>query len=143
MADRSRFAALKLMQRVKQHELETHGAQLSALRAEQDQLKQQMSDLTDQAVKEASQSTTETRVYLPRYLQSVDTQRDGLNQQHDALEEQAKVVEEQLFDAFREIKTSDAGIAQVAREIARDQERAQTAQMDDATRALSRMRFTS
>ncbi|MFT6676396.1 MAG: hypothetical protein ACJAVM_002600 [Sulfitobacter sp.] len=136
MAPRDRLSALKLIGRIKQHELESIGAELSALRNAQTDLERQSSDLSQQAADEASHSTSDTRPYLPAFLKSVDIKQQALTKESEALEDQARMAEAQLFAAFRETKTNEAVLGKVAKELALDQFRAETNILDDAGRTL-------
>jgi len=136
MALRGRMAALKLIDRIKQHEMETIGVELAALREIEKALEDQSTQLRDDALREATQSTEDTRIFLPAYLASVETRQLGLaNELANATKETARA-EEELFKSFRESKTTEQVLGRVARELALEEARATTAEMDDAGRAL-------
>jgi len=136
MALRGRMAALKLIDRIKQHEMETIGVELAALREIEKALEDQSTQLRDDALREATQSTEDTRIFLPAYLASVETRQLGLaNELANATKETARA-EEELFKSFRESKTTEQVLGRVTRELALEEARATTAEMDDAGRAL-------
>lgn len=136
MPPRNRLAALKLIGRIKQHELESIGAELSALRAAQSDLDRQSADLSQRAATEASQSTADTRPYLPGYLKSVDVKQRGLEEERAKIEEQAALTEARLFTAFRETKTNETVLDRAVKEQSQEEARAEIAALDDAGRNL-------
>ena len=101
MAGRRQIAALKLINTIRQHELDAIGAQLSGLRAQQTSLTEQSAALTQRAIAEQTGSTLETQAYLPAYLSSVDRQQRGLAAEGDALSGQIDTLEDALFAQFR------------------------------------------
>lgn len=136
MAGRKRLAALELLERINRHEMETIGATLVALRASQTEIEQKKAALTDDAIREANESTVESRPYLPSYLTSVDAAQRALTEDHDRIEQDVVVTEAQLLKVFRASKTNDAVMNWISKDIAIEEDRAETARMDDATRAL-------
>lgn len=136
MAPRDRLSALKLMDRIKQHELETIGAELANLRAVQKSLDDESAALKDTAVTEARESTEHTRQFLPAYLKSVETRQNRLAEQRRVTEEDAAQAEDMLLSAFKETKTTEQVLKRVEKEIALDVSRSSAVEMDDATRSL-------
>lgn len=136
MAPRNRLAALRLIDRIKQHELETIGSELSALRGAQSTLERESAALNDQALYEAVNSTTDTRPYLPGFLKSVQQRQQDLTARIEELDAKALQVEARLMTAFRETKTNEMVTAKAARALAEEQNRAEAAQLDDAGRSL-------
>ncbi len=136
MAARGRLAALKLIERIGRHEMQSIGTRLATLRAEQSQIDAKSQALTDRTMREAAESTAETRAYLPAYLRSVQASQAAWAEDRAALEETAAQAETELYAAFRTSKTNEAVLAQVSRTIDIDAARAETAAMDDAARTL-------
>jgi len=136
MATHNRLKALRLMERITRHQMETIGAELSALRAAQSQLKAQCKQLSAASLQEAVDSTDDTRPYLPGYLRSVQTQQILWAEEQDRIEEQALLAEARLLNVFREAKTKEAVRNRVEQEVELEKERADIAKMDDAGRAL-------
>jgi hypothetical protein len=136
MALRDRIAALKLMNRSKQHEMETLGATLAGLRAAEKELEDQSALLCADALREATQSTEDTRIFLPAYLKSVETRQRSLTDERAVTAEKAALAEEKLFQSFRESKTTEQVLRRATNELALEDARAMTAEMDDAGRAL-------
>ena len=139
MAGRSRLSALKLLERINRHEMESIGATLVALRASQAEIEQKKSALTEEALREARDSTLDSRPYLPAYLTSVDTAQRQLSDAHDKIEQDVVATESKLLHVFRDAKANDAVMGRVTKEIAVEEERAETARLDDATRALHQL----
>ncbi len=136
MAGRRQIAALKLINTIRQHELDAIGAQLAGLRAQQTSLTEQSAALTQRAIAEQTGSTLETQAYLPAYLSSVDRQQRGLAAERDALSGQIDTLEDALFAQFRALKTTQTVLSKVQTEAKADADRAEQAALDDASRAL-------
>ena len=136
MAGRRQIAALKLINTIRQHELDAIGAQLSGLRAQQTSLTEQSAALTQRAIAEQTGSTLETQAYLPAYLSSVDRQQRGLAAEGDALAGQIDTLEDALFARFRALKTTQTVLSKAQTEAKADADRAEQAVLDDASRAL-------
>ena len=136
MAGRRQIAALKLINTIRQHELDAIGAQLSGLRAQQTSLTEQSAALTQRAIAEQTGSTLETQAYLPAYLSSVDRQQLGLAAEGDALSGQIDTLEDALFAQFRALKTTQTVLSKAQTEAKADADRAEQAALDDASRAL-------
>ncbi|MDF3414847.1 flagellar motor protein [Sulfitobacter sp. M57] len=136
MALKNRLAALQLIDRIKQHEMETIGAELAKLRAEEKALEDQSAELHADALREAANSTEDTRAFLPAYLNSVEVIQQGLAEDRAATAAQAAQSEEQLFAAFRETKTTEQILKRVNNDITEETARKAASQMDDADRAL-------
>ncbi|MGC1504561.1 MAG: flagellar motor protein [Sulfitobacter sp.] len=136
MALRDRLAALQLIDRIKQHEMEAIGAQLAELRATEKNLADQSAKLQDDALREAADSNEDTRIFLPAYLKSVELRQHGIAEERATASKKTALVEEKLFGAFRESKTTEQVLHRVKKEIALEDSRATASQMDDAGRAL-------
>jgi len=136
MAGRRQIAALKLINTIRQHELDAIGAQLAGLRAQQTSLTEQSAALTQRAIAEQTGSTLETQAYLPAYLSSVDRQQRGLAAEGDALSGQIDTLEDALFAQFRALKTTQTVLSKAQTEAKSDADRAEQAALDDASRAL-------
>ena len=136
MAGRRQIAALKLINTIRQHELDAIGAQLAGLRAQQTLLTEQSAALTQRAIAEQTGSTLETQAYLPAYLSSVDRQQRGLAAEGDALSGQIDTLEDALFAQFRALKTTQTVLSKAQTEAKSIADRAEQAALDDASRAL-------
>ncbi len=130
------MAALQLIKRIKQHEMKTIGASLANLRIAEKELEDQSVQLRDEALHETTQSTEDARIFLPAYLKSVETRQRGLAEERAATTKKTALIEETLFKSFRESKITEQVLKRVAKEVAMEEARAVTAEMDDAGRAL-------
>jgi chromosome segregation ATPase len=136
MAGRRQIAALRLINSIRQHELDAIGAELAGLRAQQSALTDQSAALTQRAIDEQAGSTLETQPYLPGYLSSVDRQQRGLAAEGDALNGQIGTLEDALFEQFRALKTTQTVLSKAQSGAKADADRAEQAALDDASRAL-------
>lgn len=136
MSSSRRLASLNLVHRVRAHELEAIGAELSAIRTQQAGITAEQEALTKQAHFECTNATAESYAFLSGYLKSVERRQQQLEEQSCALDEQATVFEEQLLTAFRDVKTNDAVKGQTMQEIQQGIERNEMLELDDANRAL-------
>jgi chromosome segregation ATPase len=136
MAGRRQIAALRLINSIKQHELDAIGAELAGLRAQQSALTDQSAALTQRAIDEQAGSTLETQPYLPGYLSSVDRQQRGLAAEGDSLNGQIGTLEDALFEQFRALKTTQTVLSKAQSGAKADADRAEQAALDDASRAL-------
>lgn len=139
MAPRDRLSALRLIDKIKQHEIQTIGAELASLRAAEQALEDQSTELRDAALREAMESTEDTRIFLPAYLKSVETLQADLSKERSKAAERSAIAEEKMYASFREAKTTEQVLGNVKKEIALEDARAEAAQMDDAGRALFMM----
>lgn len=136
MSSTRRLASLNLVHRVKTHTLETIGAELSALRAQQAEVAAEQSALAEQVAYEAANTTSESYAFLSGYLKSADRRQQQLTEHFAELEEQASSIEAHMLEAFRDVKTNEAVKSQTVREIKQQVERSEVQELDDANRAL-------
>ncbi len=136
MSSTRRLASLNLVHRVKTHTLETIGAELSELRAQQADITAKQSALSEQVAFEAANTTSDSYAFLSGYLQSADRRQQHLAAQLAELEDRASAIEGQLLEAFRDVKTNEAVKGQTVQEIKQHAERSEVQELDDANRAL-------
>lgn len=136
MSSTRRLASLNLVHRVKTHTLETIGAELSELRAQQADITAKQSALSEQVAFEAANTTSDSYAFLSGYLQSADRRQQHLAAQLAELENRANAIEGQLLEAFRDVKTNEAVKGQTVQEIKQHAERSEVQELDDANRAL-------
>ena len=136
MPGRDRVAALKLLERLRRHEVEVTGAKLAALRSEQAALETQRTALAATAAQEASDTTVETRPYLPGYLTSVDSQQRQWAEEQDRLDQVAAEHEASLLKSFEASKTIEIVLGRAKQEIKQDADRAEAAALDEAGRTM-------
>ena len=136
MAAKDKIKALQLVERISRHKLETLGAELAELRAQQAAIDRQKDDLVKKAREEARQSTTHTRPYLTRYLASVDDQQRIWAKELLVLEDKAAHLETKVLGAFGELKTRETIRVRAERDQAQEVDRAEASVLDDAGRTL-------
>lgn len=136
MPARDKLKALRLVERISRHQLESIGAELAGIRAEQAELDRKARALSAQASEEAVESTLDTRPYLPAYLGSVDRQQQSWSRKSAALDREAADIETRLLGAFRELKTRETVRDRAEQDVAAEAERVEVAMMDDAGRTL-------
>lgn len=136
MPGKDRVAALKLLERLRRHEVEVTGARLAALRSEQATLEAQSASLAATAAQEATSTTTDTRPYLPGYLTSVDSQQRQWAEEQDRLDQMAAEQEVALMKSFEASKTIEIVLGRALREIKQDEDRAEAAALDEAGRTM-------
>ena len=99
-------------------------------------LEDQSAKLRDDAYNEAKQSTEDTRIFLPGYLKSVETRQLGIAKELTVAAEKTASAEKELLKSFQESKTTQQVLERLSSELALEEERTITAQMDDAGRTL-------
>jgi flagellar export protein FliJ len=107
MPERRRIAALKLIGRIRQHEIDGHAARMTALRAEQARVQAQIAALDAQVDREGRVTTPETASYLASFLRAAQTRRSRLKAELRRLDTEAEAIEAELLESFREAKVND------------------------------------
>ncbi|MDF1716275.1 MAG: hypothetical protein P1U75_06330 [Antarcticimicrobium sp.] len=110
MSVQRRISALKLIQRIKQHEIDGYAARMTAIRSEQAALQDELAALQARAEKEGHVASPESAPYLASFLRAVEARRAFLNGKLDALQTRAEEIEAQLLGVYREAKTNDAAL---------------------------------
>lgn len=136
MVGQNKIKALRLVERISRHKLETLGSELGRLRALQSALDCQRTQLTERAEAEARRSTNDTRPYLSKYLTSVDDQQRVWAKEAELLQEQAAHLEADILGAFGELKTRETIRERAERHQAQEVARAETSGLDEAGRIL-------
>lgn len=127
--------ALRLIDRLRRHEMETMGVQLAALRSEQASIDARSKDLTSKAKEEAMHSTTESRAFLPDFLSAVDMQQAQWNEDKNRLEAEAMEKEAALIDVFRNSKTIEIILNRALDAVQEEKVKAERSGLDEAGRA--------
>lgn len=102
-----RIAALEVLQRIKQQELDGIGARLSDIRTEQSWINEQLASLSQRASQEVEAATTETLPFLSDFLQATELRRKALNLRLEDLAKAAHDIEEELKSAFIDSKKNE------------------------------------
>lgn len=134
MPARRRISALKVIQRIKQHEIDGYAARMTAIRAEQAALQEELAALQTRAEAEGHVTSPEAAPYLAGFLRAVEARRALLNEQLDALNEKAAEIEAQLLGTYREAKTNDAALDRSLDDQRRHEERQAAAETEEIAR---------
>lgn len=105
MANPRRIAALDLLHRLKQLELEQTGERLGDIRRQQSEIDTEKRHLQDRAVFEAQVTAPEALPFVADFLVSLDRRRDQLTTRMAELDAQAAATEHALIDAFIDART--------------------------------------
>ncbi|GAA6199899.1 hypothetical protein [Aquicoccus sp. SU-CL01552] len=110
MPTRRRISALRLIQKIKQHEIDGYAARMTSIRAEQAALQEELAALQTRAEQEGHVTSPEGAPYLAGFLRAVEARRVFLTGKLDALQQKAAQIEAQLLGSYREAKTNDAAL---------------------------------
>ncbi len=110
MPARRRISALRLIQRIKQHEIDGYAARMTAIRAQQATLQDELKALQDKVEAEGHATTPEAAPYLAGFLRAVEARRSYLRERLEELDRKAAEIEAQLLGSYREAKTNDAAL---------------------------------
>ncbi|WP_372886319.1 hypothetical protein [Shimia sp.] len=110
-----RIAALELLHRVKEQEIDGIGVRLRDIRTEQEKITAEINSLRQRAVDESQCATPETLPYLSGFLGAIERRRGLLGARLDKLDETARSIEDELRLAFVEAKRNEA-VLDLARE---------------------------
>lgn len=108
MPERRRIAALELIQRIRQHEIDGHAARMNAIRGEQGRLHEQVEELDARVAAEGRVIDPETAPYLAGFLRAARARRGFLTDRIAELDRQAAEIEDELLSAFRDAKVNEA-----------------------------------
>ncbi|MDK3016738.1 hypothetical protein [Pseudodonghicola flavimaris] len=112
MPHRRRIAALQLIQRIRQHEIDGHAARMAVVRDEQTRLQAEIAALDTQVDAEGRVTTPETAAYLASFLRAAGARRAHLQTQLSKADRKAAALEHQLMEAFRDAKVNDTVLDQ-------------------------------
>ncbi len=135
MADRARrIQALTVIQRIKEHELDTHAAQMGQIRSHQAQLQTELDKLQHQVDNEAHITSPEAAPFLAGFLKAVETRRAFIQTEMQKLDEKAALIEGQLFETYTEARTNNAVLDKSLLEKRREENLAETASLEEIAR---------
>lgn len=110
MPTRRRISALRLIQKIKQHEIDGYAARMTSIRAEQAALQEELAALQTRAEQEGHVTSPEAAPYLAGFLRAVEARRAFLTGKLDVLQQKAAQIEAQLLGSYREAKSNDAAL---------------------------------
>ncbi len=134
MPAQRRISALKLIQRIKQHEIDGYAARMTAIRAEQAALHQELEALQVRVETEGHVTSPEVAPYLAGFLRAVEARRTLLNDQLAALDKKAAGLEAQLLGSYREAKTNEAALDSSLDQQRQHETRQETAETEEIAR---------
>jgi len=134
MPARRRISALKLIQRIKQHEIDGYAARMTAIRSEQAALQDELKALQARAESEGRVTSPEAAPYLAGFLRAVEARRALLTEKLDALQARAAEIEAQLLGSYREAKTNDAVLDSSLRQQRQHEERQEQTETEEIAR---------
>jgi len=131
---RRRLEALQKVQRLRRHELELTGAAMAELRQQEAWLEGELAELKEKALREARESSAETRTFLAPYLDAVSRTEGHIEARKAQLREELERVKEELYGRFLNEKVADQTAGRARTDIALDRRRAELLEMDEAAR---------
>lgn len=134
MPARRRISALRLIQRIKQYEIDGFAARMTAIRAEQAALQQELTALQTRVEREGHVASPEAAPYLAGFLRAVEARRAFLNGQLDRLAAKAAEIEAQLLETYRKAKTNDAVLDSSLDQQRRHEDRQESAETEEIAR---------
>lgn len=134
MPARRRISALRLIQRIKQHEIDGYAARMTAIRAEQATLQEELKALQARAETEGHVTSPEAAPYLAGFLRAVEARRALLTEQLEELDRKAAEIEAQLLGTYREAKTNDAALDSSLDQQRRHEDRQEQSETEEIAR---------
>lgn len=129
-----RIESLQVLQRVKEHELDTHAAQMGQIRAHQAQIQAELDKLDDRIANEAHITTPESAPFLAGFLKAIEARRGFLQIEMDRLDKEAALIEGRLFETYTEARSNEAVLDKNLIEKRREEDIAETASLEEVAR---------
>lgn len=131
-----RITAIKLVQRIKQYEIDGHAAKLAVIRARQADLQAELKNLTQMRDREGHASTLEAAPYLASFLRAIKSRSSYLTGQLAELDRESADMELQLQTAFAESKANESALNRAEEEVKLERERAEIAASEEIARSM-------
>jgi flagellar export protein FliJ len=103
--ERRRIRALRLIERLKRHEIESDAQEMGRLRAAANQIDRQRAQLMDDVESSAGAEDPAAMQYFGSYLRAVRAEVTRLDHDRAQLEPALEAVETRVSTAFRQMKT--------------------------------------
>lgn len=129
-----RIEALTVLQRIKEHELDTHAAEMGQIRAHQSQIQTELDRLQHQIETEAHIPSPEAAPFLAGFLKAIETRTAFLNSEMQKLDEKAALIEGRLFDTYTEARSNQAVLDKTVLEKRKDADMAEAAALEEVAR---------
>ena len=139
--DTRRIRALRLLERLKRHEIEADAQEMGRLRATANQIDRQRAQLMDDVESSAGAQDPGAMQYFGSYLRAVRAEVTRLDHDRAQLAPQLEAVETRVSNAFRHMKTYEVvRLATEARIKAESQRKEEAASAEQAVQAWWRKR---
>ncbi len=133
--DRSRrIQALGVLQRIKEHELDAHAAQMGQIRLHQAKLQDEVTRLNEQVETEAQITSPESAPFLAGFLQAVETRKAFLQSEITTLDKKAALIEGQLFDTYTEVRSNKAVLDKTLLDKRKEEDMAEASALEEIAR---------
>ena len=129
-----RIEALQVLQRVKEHELDTHAAQMGLIRAHQAEVQAELDKLDDRIANEAHITSPESAPFLAGFLKAIEVRRGFLSAEMERLDKEAALIEGRLFETYTEARSNEAVLDKTLVEKRREEDMAETASLEEVAR---------
>lgn len=129
-----RIESLQVLQRVKEHELDAHAAQMGQIRAHQAQIQIELDKLDERITNEAHITSPESAPFLAGFLKAIETRRVFLQKEMEKLDKEAAQIEGRLFETYTEARSNEAILDKNLFEKRREEDMAETATLEEVAR---------
>lgn len=134
MDRRRRIESLQVLQRIKEHELDTHAAEMGQIRAHQAKIQSELDKLEERIATEAHITSPESAPFLAGFLKAIETRRVFLQREMERLDQEAALIEGRLFDTYTEARSNEAVLDKNLFEQRREEDLAETASLEEVAR---------
>jgi len=134
MDRKRRIESLQVLQRVKEHELDTHAAEMGQIRAHQAQIQKELDNLDERIATEAHITSPESAPFLAGFLKAIETRRGFLELEMARLDKEAAQIEGRLFETYTEARSNEAVLDKTLLEQRREEDLAETASLEEVAR---------
>jgi flagellar export protein FliJ len=131
MSRDQQIAALELLQRIKQQEIDRVGKLLSQIRSEQNALDRELQHLNERSLEETRVSTPEAMAFIPGFLEAIERRRAYIQSQLNELELRADDIEKRLMSAFVDSKANQTVLDSARQEIKAEEDRQQDTELSE------------
>lgn len=134
MGRKRRIAALGLLRRIRQYEVDTISARLSAIREKQYKLQNDLANLSHIQDREGHANTPEAAAFLAGFLNAIQTRRRYLDERLSRQSVNAEAIEAELLEVFRQKKSLDFVLDQAEEKLRLEREAVSFSELEDTSR---------
>lgn len=131
MSDKRRLAALSVILKAKQRELDRIAGELTTLRAQQSQVLRSIDELDKRRDTESYSASLEAQSFVVTFLQALAAERRQAVEKLSELDDMCAVLEEQVRDRFIELQKWRLSSRKLGETIVYEARRLENAQMDE------------